>query len=92
MKTYIIKLNKEIADTIRDSIYQPEFKRMADLYKELLIIFTRRLCEFDKDNVDNWVQQEYFPAKECIEVVREKKNLLAEAKLLEKLGDGKAAI
>lgn len=92
LKTYVIKMNKEIADTIRDAIYQPEFKKMADLYKTLLVIFTRRLCEFDRDNVDNWVQQEYFPAKECIEVCREMKNLLAEARLLEKLGDGKAAI
>jgi len=55
LKTYIIIRNKEIVDTIRDSIYLPERKKAADLYKTLLVVFTKRLCEYDKDNVEQWV-------------------------------------
>lgn len=65
---------------------------MADLYKNLLLILTKRMCDFDKDQVEYWVDRDYFPAQKCLDIVREKKNLLAEAKLLEKLNDCKAAI
>ena len=56
------------------------------------MIFTKRLCEFEPDSVESWVNKDYFPAKECIEVCREMKNPLAEARLVEKMGDSKAAI
>ncbi len=42
--------------------------------------------------MEYWVQQDYFPAKECIQISREMKNYMAEARLVEKLGDGSAAI
>ena len=59
---------------------------------ELLLIFTRRLCEFEPDNVEYWVQQDYFPIQECIQISRVMKNCMAEARLVEKLGDGTTAI
>jgi hypothetical protein len=65
---------------------------MANLYRVLIVIFTRRLCEFETDSVDYWVDKDYFPARECIDVCREYKHALAEASLVEKLGDGKTAI
>ena len=60
---------------------------MANLYKSFLIIFTRRLCEYEPDQVEDWVNRDYFPAVDCIEVCREMKNPLAEARLVEKMGD-----
>lgn len=60
---------------------------MSELYRQLLIIFTRGLCEFESDCVENWVNRDYFPAKDCIDVCRQMKNPLAEARLVEKMGD-----
>ena len=60
---------------------------MANLYKSFLIIFTRRLCEYEPEQVEDWVNRDYFPAVDCIEVCREMKNPLAEARLVEKMGD-----
>ena len=73
-------------------IFQPEKQRDASLYKSLLIVFTKRLCEYEPDQVDSWVCKDYFPTEDCITVCREMKNSLAEARLVEKLGDGKKAI
>jgi len=87
-----VTLNREITDTIRDAIYMKERKKLAAYYGDLLVLFTRHMCEYDSDQVEFWVQQDYFPSKQCIEVCRDKKNLLAEAKLLEKMNDCKSAI
>jgi len=42
-------MNREITDTIRDSIYMKERKKMAEYYQELLIMFTRHMCDYDRE-------------------------------------------
>jgi hypothetical protein len=51
-----------------------------------------RLCELEPESVELWVGLEFFPKKECMEVCRQWRNQLAEAFLMEKLGDGIKAI
>ena len=92
IRTLVVSMNREITDTIRDSIYMKERKKMAEYYQELLVMFTRHMCDYDREQVEFWVEKDYFPTKQCIEICRDKKNLSAEAKLLEKMNDCKAAI
>jgi hypothetical protein len=54
----------------------------------MLIIFTRRLCEFEETSVVRWVSKEFFPWRQCMEICRGLKKYMAEAILMEKLGDG----
>ena len=49
-------LNREITDTIRDAIYMKERKKLAAYYGDLLVLFTRHMCEYDSDQVEFWVQ------------------------------------
>lgn len=42
--------------------------------------------------MEYWVEKDYFPTEECLVVVRESKNLLAEAKILEKMNKRTEAI
>ena len=92
LKSYVVQMQKQIQDTVRDFIFQPEKQRDANLYKTLLIVFTKRLCEYEPSQVDAWVCKDYFPTEDCITVCREMKNSLAEARLVEKLGDGRRAV
>jgi hypothetical protein len=59
----------------------------------MLIIFTRRLFENAESSVAvSWVSKDYFPTRECLEICRFFENFMAEAVLMEKLGDGMQAI
>jgi len=59
----------------------------------MLIIFTRRLFEnADSNFAVSWVSKDYFPTRECLEICRFFENFMAEAVLMEKLGDGMQAI
>ena len=56
IRTLIVTLNREITDTIRDAIYMKERKKLAAYYGDLLVLFTRHMCEYDSDQVEFWVQ------------------------------------
>lgn len=59
----------------------------------MLIIFTRRLFENAEASIAvSWVSKDYFPTRECLEIGRNFENFMAEAVLMEKLGDGIQAI
>lgn len=66
LKTFVTLKEKGtngIENTIKDSIYQPEKKKIADIYTNMLLIFTRRLCEFEETEVVRWVSKDYFPTR-----------------------------
>jgi len=62
------------------------------MFKTFLQIFTRRLCEYEPDNVEKWMEMDMFPTAECMEVCRQWRNYGGEALLMEKFGDGRKAI
>jgi hypothetical protein len=43
---YISDNEKEISETIKESVYQPDRQKQAQLYTRYLVRFTRLLCEF----------------------------------------------
>lgn len=92
LKTFIIRNFQEIEKVVLDAPEQPELKPQAELFETYLQIFTVRLCELEPESVELWVGLEFFPKKECMEVCRQWRNQLAEAFLMEKLGDGIKAI
>jgi len=53
---------------------------------------TTRLCEHEPENVEKWVEREYFPPRECMEICRSKGMIAAEAFLINKVGDGMQAL
>lgn len=90
--SYVTDNEKEISETIKESVYQPERQKQSQLYTTFLVRFTRLLCEFQKNQVEKWVKREYFPVTECLEVCRAMKNERGEAVLLKREGQYLPAI
>lgn len=44
--SYVTDNEKDISETIKESVYQPERQKQAQLYTNFLVRFTRLLCEF----------------------------------------------
>jgi hypothetical protein len=55
---------------------------------------TQRLCEFETDDAsfEKWIDKDYLPTRECMEVCRERSKTAGEAILMNKIGDGMQAI
>jgi len=52
-----------------------------------LVLLVRLLCRYGKNEVVTYVNKEYFPVNECLEVVREEQCLAPEAVLMQRSGD-----
>lgn len=92
LASYLHHNNKAVQDTIRESIYQPEKLKRAEILQQYLVLFTRLLCEFAPDEVETWVALECFPAKRCLEICKQMNSEGGVYKLTERLGDFKEAI
>lgn len=40
----------------------------AKLLQDYLTKYIELMCEFDRDNVEDWVSKDFFPAEECLRV------------------------
>ena len=52
------------------------------------------MCELENDDVvlEQWLDKDYFPARECMEVCKEKNKIAAEALFMNNIGDGMQSI
>jgi len=52
------------------------------------------MCELETDDtiLEQWLDKDYYPARECMQVCKDKNKTAAEAMLMTKLGDGMQAI
>jgi hypothetical protein len=60
----------------------------------MLVILTQRLCEFETDeySFEKWMDKDYLPTRDCMEICKERGKLAGEALLINKIGDGMQAI
>ena len=67
---------------------------IAQFYSNLLVILVSRLCEFETEEaaVEKWIEKDYIPARECMEVCRDKNKISGQALLMDKIGDGMQSI
>jgi hypothetical protein len=84
--SYVTDNETEISETIKESVYQPERQKQANLYTTFLVRFTRLLCEYQKNKVEQWVKKDYFPITECLEVCKAMKHERGEAALIKRDG------
>ena len=74
LESYVTKNEKDIENTINESVYQHEKQRLTLKYESYLVQFTKLLCQFDKNKVEYWVSKAYFPISQCLDVCREQEN------------------
>lgn len=94
LKTFVTMLEPKIQQVIHESVYSPELQPTAKFYNTLLVILTSRMCELETDDtiLEQWLDKDYYPARECMQVCKDKNKTAAEAMLMTKLGDGMQAI
>ena len=56
------------------------------MLQDYLIKYIELMCEFDRDNVEDWVSKDFFPPEECLRVCQKHKNEMGEYKCTERLG------
>ncbi len=57
------------------------------MYRELLLLHIRLLCEYRKDDVIRYAKKKYYPLQECLEICRKYKANFATAYLLQRSGN-----
>jgi len=94
LSNYVINQEEDIISVVKESIYQPrpELTSKNHKYQLFLILFTRLLCEYDKKEVEYWVNKDYFPVNECLEVCRNMGHSAGEAALVLRSGNYLEAI
>lgn len=94
LKTFVTMFEPKIQQVIHESVYSPELQPTAKFYNDLLVILTSRMCELETDDtiLEQWLDKDYYPARECMQVCKDKNKTAAEAMLMTKLGDGMQAI
>ena len=58
LTNFITKNEKEIESTMQDTLTN---RALAAKYERYLVQFTKLLCTYDSESVENWVSNAYFP-------------------------------
>ena len=56
------------------------------------MLFTKLICKLEKDQIEQWVSKDYFPADKCLMVCKECNNLRGQAILTKRIGNPVKAI
>lgn len=85
------EIKQAIINLCEDQTNQ-KYQDLVDLHKRFLVIFTRRLCEFEPEVVERWMVYDFIPLQECLETCSLMRNYMGEALLTQRFGDGRKAI
>ena len=89
---YVAANEEKISNSINNITLDSKEAKISAQYKQFLILQTRLLCQFNPKNVAHFVKKEYYPIKECLEIVKEQGILSAEAVLAKRNGEFLKAI
>lgn len=91
LTNYISKNEKDIEATMRED-FSAAHQTAARKYEKYLVLFTKLLCKFQKNQVEQWVSKSYFPPDKCLLICKEYGNLRGLAILTMRSGKPRDAI
>jgi len=82
LRDFIEKNEVQLKNVVMEAEYVYERKPLADKYEKYLVRYIDLLSDENKEESARVVDQEWYPIQPCLDVVRAKKNRLAEAVLV----------
>lgn len=54
-------------------------KNLLRKFENYILLFTKLLCKHNKDEIEDWVKECYFPADKCLQICKDFGNLKGQA-------------
>jgi hypothetical protein len=87
LKKLVLQNEGKIQRAIEESLYDESKRIHAERYIQYLTTLTDLMCQFEKDQVQLFVRNDFYPIKACLDICQKHKAKLACAVLHKRNGD-----
>ena len=77
VKKLVLQNEAKIQRVIEDSLFDESIRVDSKRYLRYITLLVTRLCEYELDNVHQYVKNHYYPINECLDICTEKGALMA---------------